>query len=274
MQKHRIIVIATITLMIITVLAGWLLVAQPQLAAASAARTQLTALEGQIANSQAVIAQLKKDEENLPELRADLLKLRSSIPKGLDSSAYITSLHNLAHASGVTITTIGVQNAVAYAPPIAAAPAPQDPAAPEATATPAPVAPPSTVVTNPLITPENFVAIPITVSATGGWANLLDFVEGLQSGPRLILVSGLSTHLNSDDNATYAVDVRGYIYAITTGATGYDLTGLSKVSNGGNRTHPGPTPTPTPTPEPTETPGPDGESTPAPSETPTPTPTP
>lgn len=271
MQKHRIIVFATIALMVLTIVAGWFLVAQPQVAMADAARIQLTALNGQIATSQAAIAQLKKDEKNLPKLRKELLTLRSSIPKGLDSSNYITALNALATQSGVTITSIGVQDGLTYAPPAAAAPpaegaaAATDAAAP--TPAPAPAAPPSTLVTNPLITAENFVAIPITITATGGWTNVLDFVSGLQSGPRLILVSGLDTHFNADEAGTYTVDASGYIYAITTGATGYDLTGLSKNNNGGNRTHPAPTPTPTPTPEPTETAAPGDE------ETPTPTPT-
>ena len=87
-QSHRILSGLTILIMVALVAAGWLLVAQPQLAAASTANDQLTSVNTQVAATQVVINQLKAEQAKLPELKSTgsremdsySLKITESLP--------------------------------------------------------------------------------------------------------------------------------------------------------------------------------------------------
>lgn len=222
MQQHRIISLASILAMLLIPVIGWFLVAQPQLAAAAAADQQRVDTEAQIMASTAVVAQLKADSEKLPELNQELNALRASIPFGADPSGYIDGLDALAKLAHVEITGLTVNDGVAY---IAATPTDSNAVAPDAAAgaegedageTPVPVTDPA-VVTSPLIDSTNFVTIPVSVRVAGDWAQILKFVQGIQSSPRLFLVSSLSTQR---DGGSYTATVGGYIYAIPAGIEG------------------------------------------------------
>jgi len=232
MQQHRIISLASILVMLIIPVIGWFVVAQPQLAAAQLADQQRADTEAQIQASTAVVAQLKADSAKLPDLNDDLNKLRTSIPAGVDSSGYIDGLDALALLSHVLITKLTVSDPVAY---VAAVP-PVDPAAAaavaeaaqnadgnaDAAATPPPVAPVVTdpaIVTSPLIDSTSLVAIPVTVDVTGPFESVLAFVDGLQSSPRLFLVTKLNTSVVAG-TSDFTGSVTGFIYAIPTGVEG------------------------------------------------------
>ena len=265
MQQHRIISLASILVMLLIPVMGWFLVAQPQFDAAAAADSQRAALDAQNGASAALVAQLKSDSERLPELTDDLNKLRGSIPAGIDPSGYIDGLDALAQIAGVQISGLTVNEATAYVPAVP----PVDPnaVAPDATAGPdpvetdAPVAPASdpAIVTSPLITSENFVAIPVTIEIKGEWDPILRFVDGLQSNNRLFLVSKLQT-TQDEGGTSLTATIGGFIYAIPTGIEGnpHPISTIVKQM----------TPTAPPV---EETDGAtDGGATPAPSDTPAP----
>jgi Tfp pilus assembly protein PilO len=227
MQTHRILSLGSILAMLLIPVIGWFLVAQPQFAAATAADHQRNEIDGQIAASAAIVAQLKADSLKLPELNDELNDLRGSIPADIDPSGYLDGLGALATISGVSITALTVGDPMAYSPatpPVEDAVVPQDgDAEPDAEAEPtaAPVAVDDPAfVTNPLISGENFVAIPVSIEVNGEWESILAFVHGLQTGDRLFLVSTLST---SRDQASAAMTatVGGFIYAIPTGVEGH-----------------------------------------------------
>lgn len=270
MQKHRIVSLASILAMLLIPVLGWVLVAQPQLAAASIADQQRADTEVQIAESAAIVAQLKADSAKLPELNDDLNSLRTSIPYGVDNPGYIDGLDALAKLAKVDIVTLTMGEAEAYAPAVA----PVDPnaVAPDAAAqgedaatdgTAPPVAADPAIVTSPLINAQTFVAIPVTVEAEGGWSQILKFVQGLQTSPRLFLVTGLSTK-TLDDGRLKGV-IAGYIYAIPTGVEGKPRpisTTVKQLEAEAPETEvpegetPDPGSTTQPTPGPTETPAP------------------
>jgi len=271
MQSHRIISGLTILMMVVLVVAGYLLVAQPQLAAASTANDTLTTVNGQIASSQATIARLKIEQKKLPSLKAQLAKLRQSIPLQAEISAYIDSLNALAGSTGVAITGIKVENAVAYVPPVVLAPVTPAAGAGAATPSPTPTASaeptaPATPTawaptTDPLITAANFVAIPVTISTTGEWPATQAFINGLQRGSRLYLVTGIETSVASADTGSGGITavINGYVYVLL------DPKGAALDKKGGSAT-----PTPTPTPTVSTSPNPSGSSTPTPTTSPTP----
>ncbi len=220
MQQHRIISLASILVMLLIPVIGWFLVAQPQLAAAATADQQRVAMEAQIAASSAVVAQLKKDSENLPELNDDLDELRTSIPAGVDPSGYIDGLDALARLSHVSITTLTVSDPTAYSPAIdASAPAPTEGDDGEPVAAPVDPDTNPSIVTSPLIDSSNFVAIPVTIEIAGEWAAVLAFVDGLQTSDRLFLVTTLDT-AHGADGVTFTATIGGFIWAIPTGVEG------------------------------------------------------
>jgi 3-oxoacyl-ACP reductase-like protein len=142
-------------------------------------------------------------------------------------SSFVSEINSLAAAHSVTVNTITVTDATPYTPPVAPAPTPTASASPSPSPTPtaaAPVAPTGPAaapqVTNSKITAANFIAIPVKVSISGSYSAVLDFVSGLQSGPRLFLVNALST--DTKDGGVDAT-VGGLVYVLlapgTTGST-------------------------------------------------------
>lgn len=269
MQTHRIISLASILAMILIPVIGWFFVAQPQFAAAALADTQRADIDAQATTLQATVDKLQADSEKLPELLQELDSLRGSIPADADSSAYLDGLNALASASGVTISALTVGSATAYAP----APAPEDPNAvatdaaaaegDDATATQAPVAEEPVAaanpafVTNPLITGDSFVTIPVTIDVTGSYDAVLNFIAGLQSGERLFLVSEIGTARDGETGAILG-KIGGFIYAIPTGLPGdpapvstqvkiMDTPVVAPVETDAPEDEDGSTPTPTPT---------------------------
>ena len=273
MQTHRLLSGGTIFLMIVLVVAGWFLVAQPQLAAASTANGQLTSAQAQIASTQQVINQLKSQQKGLPKLQLKLAALRKSIPEGAESSAFIDGINELAGSTGVTINSLAMSDGVPYTPPVVAptvtSPSPSPSPSATATAPPAPVAPvaPSawSPTSDPSITAANFVAIPVSITSVGDWNATLAFFHGLQLGTRLFLISGFTTA--SDATGVITATTSGYIYALLDPKADALRAATAKAS-------PTPTPIPTVTPTPTPTlstpPNPSGSSTPTPTTSPTP----
>ena len=222
-RNNRLWVIGSVTVMIVALLAGWFLGAQPFVNAATVADESRIAIDAQNASQRAILAQLAEENENLPELQAEYQGLAKSIPSSAGTSAFITGLDSLAASTGVQVTGITIGQPVAYSVPSSGVVVTPDPAAtvdPEAT--PAPVVPAEPVgsiaVTDPLITPENFVGIAAGVNVTGSYEAMLSFVNGLQTGSRLYLVTGITSTRNADAGASGAVtaEIRGMIYVIRT----------------------------------------------------------
>ena len=139
MNRNRLWVIGSVTVMAVLVLAGWFLGAQPLIAAAATADVQRASIDAQNATQQAVIAQLAADNDNLPELEKTYRELEKSIPSSLSTSGFIKGLDALAAASGVTVDGFTVGTPQAYTVPASGVVV-----APDPTATPDPDAPVAT----------------------------------------------------------------------------------------------------------------------------------
>lgn len=223
MNRNRIFTIAAVIVMVGVLLAGWFLGVSPQLAAAAADDTQRVTVDAQNAGIQEVVAQLKKDEKDLPALKVTLEGLQRSIPRDANTSAFIDDINALATAAGVVVSGITVAPAQAYLPPesstpvapveATAAPAEGEPAAPSAEV---PVADPfvPAAVTNPLVTTDNFVLVPVTIESKGAYDQVLNFVNGLQTGPRLFLVTTFKSAPNEDELGGFTGTTSGYIYVL------------------------------------------------------------
>jgi Tfp pilus assembly protein PilO len=207
--------VATVTIMIILVVAGWFLGIQPALAAVSQAEGERATVQAQIIAQEATIASLEKEQKNLPKLKKAYDELATSIPGDADTSDFIDGLDALAVAAAVQIVGFTVAEPAPYAVPSSAIPdAAPDPSADAAPAPrPTDTGPaPAPIFTSPLITADNFVVIQIGVDVVGTYDAFLSFVNGLQSGDRLFLVTGLTSDAVGD--GTVNAHVNGYIYVL------------------------------------------------------------
>lgn len=234
MDKNRIWTIGSVLLIVAVLGLGFLLGVQPQLAAIATANTERAAVEATNAAAEAKLAALKKQFEGIDELKAELATLVESVPTGANAPELVDQLDALAKGIGVTLTSITVADAQPYTPVEAvAAPAPEPaPESGEASAdavvvVPEPVAPPGAPpLTNPLVTPGNVAVLQVQVSVKGSYAQVLDYVNGLQSGKRLFLVTALSTTASSENNGVVEATIGGLVYAALTP----DLTGAELIA--------------------------------------------
>lgn len=221
-SSNRIWIIGSVTVMIIVLVASWFLGAQPLLAAAATADTERAGLEAQNVAKQAEIARLTDENKELSSIEAEYTTLQKSIPASPNTAAFIQSLDGLAASTGVQVTSITVSDSRAYTVPASAAAAatPTDGStpSPESTEAPTPTIPTGYIPsTSPLITPANFVGIEVGVELKGSYQAVLSFVKGLQSGTRLVLVTGFTSMTNAEDGSQVSAHVDGLIYVIKQG---------------------------------------------------------
>jgi Tfp pilus assembly protein PilO len=172
-----------------------------------------------------LLERLKKDYKNLPALQSKLATLQTSVPSDQSIPSFVDELYAIAARNGLTITNWTAADAQAYksVQPLAAS-LPSATPSPSASSTPAPsVAPTPAVagptaglppVVSPLITPANFAAVPVTVSVNGSYANILEFLNGTQTGQRLFLVTAFSS-APSTSGPGFDSTVSGLIYVLT-----------------------------------------------------------
>ncbi|WP_025156593.1 hypothetical protein [Leifsonia aquatica] len=225
MDKNKLWIIGAALVMVAIVAGGWFLGIQPQLANAAAADAQRAQVVAENARQTATLAKLKTAYARLPELKSDLASLRESIPEGTDLPSFVDQVTDLCASTGASFTGYTTAASLPYVTastgssatsPTSTAtstPAPTSGATPSPAATPEAGTPP---VTNRLVTEQNFVATPLTVTVEGGYANVLQFIKGLQTGKRLFLVTNVQTSATTDPSAagTFDATVSGLIYSI------------------------------------------------------------
>ncbi|KQO97393.1 hypothetical protein [Leifsonia sp. Leaf264] len=212
MNATRLWIIGATLVAVLLVAGGWFLGISPQLAAAAAADSQRASVLVQNTGLEADLASMIADSKHIKEEKAKLAALQRSIPADVDISDFMREVLASATQRTVAITGVTVGEGQPYAgavekPAAAAAtpaaegststPTPSPSASPAATPAPAAAASTDSAAmgepTSSLVTPTNFVAIPISLTVSGENANVLDFVESLQSGSRLMLVNVLTT---------------------------------------------------------------------------------
>lgn len=189
---------ALVTVVVVAALlaGGWFLGAAPLLDSQARLETERKATLASNQQIEANIAKLAKEEENLPKLQARAKELEQAIPRDVESAAFITSLNNLAASSAVTITSISMGEGIPYSTPRQTA---------EADGAPVPV-------TDQRINDGNFVLIPVSIEVSGGWVEVLNFLNGVQTSTRLVLANELDT--TSTGTGAYTSTITGVMYAL------------------------------------------------------------
>lgn len=254
MEKSRLLMIGVVLAIVIVGALGYVLGVQPQLATAQASDLQRSTIASQNTATESAIAKLRSDYGKLTDLKSQLAGLQTSIPSSPALDKFLDSVYVLASSTGATVTAFTPGDAVAYLPPAAPAPAPAatgtsgSTPAPTPTPTPAPVAPVApqapALQSNPLITSQNFVAIPVKIGIQAPDAAAFAFLDKLQKGPRLFLVTAFSE--GSAPGATTpgtlvaapTYTISGYVYVLASPKAGTVSPGAAGAT---------PTATPTPT---------------------------
>ena len=203
---------------------GWFVGVQPQLAHADETNAAATATEAQVTATQAKVAVLSKAAASQAELEVKVAGLDKAVPDALQANTFVRRVNTVAALDAVDLQSIAVGTAVAYTAPAGTA-APAAAASPTASATPAPadttaaaapavVAAPVLAATDPLITPQNFSVVPMTIVVKGTGAAGLQFVKDLQRDERLYLISGFTTSNDPDDPTNVTTTLTGSVYAL------------------------------------------------------------
>lgn len=213
MRNNRLWVYGAILVMIGIIAGGWLIGVAPQLAVTASTNSEHTNVMAANARDEILLAKLKLDYQNIDALKNQLSTLQASVPTSADIPSVVTELNTLANARGLTLKSITVSDAKPYTPttPGVAQTGGKSAKAPQ---------------TNPKITSANFVVIPMQITVNGDYSKVLDFVNDVQLGRRLFLVSTLSrigetnsvgakgTRTTSRGSQKVDSSLGGYIYVL------------------------------------------------------------
>lgn len=195
--NNRLWIIGSMLLSVAIVAMGWFLGVSPKMSEAATAGDQLATAQAQNIVHEREVEAIKKQFDQLPELKSQLATLRASIPAEDALSSFLGELHALEQQNKVSLTDFKAGDGQPYTPVKSTV---------------------STVsTTNPLVTPENFVAIQVIVQVTGDNAKLMNFIQGLQTGDRLFLVTDLALDQEKEKSATDTSSVSGGFKATITG---------------------------------------------------------
>jgi Tfp pilus assembly protein PilO len=179
MNKNRVWVFGAVSALIGIAVLGWFVGISPQLAAVASTNQNRAIIMNQNRVSEVLLARLKQDYLGIDALKTRIASLQVAVPTSAQLSTFVTELNLLAARHKVTVKAIAISDAQPYTTP------PAPPVSKNSAKT--------AVLTNPKITPANFVVIPIQISITGVFGEVLDFVHEVQVGPRLFLVATLSS---------------------------------------------------------------------------------
>jgi len=237
MDRNRIKLIIAMVSGVAVLALGFLLGVQPQLTAASTAATQKATVDQQNEGIRAAVEQLIAENEGLPGLEAERDSKLASVPAAPDMPALIRQLDTMAGEAGTMVTSFTTADPVSYvAPASATAPASAAPAegtessegtdgsADAAAAAPAEAALPTApaTVTDPAVTTANFSTIAVTVDIQGSYDQALDFVDRIQKGPRLFLVTAITSSEPEEGSETaegQTWTVGGLVFVLQDGDT-------------------------------------------------------
>ncbi len=148
----------------------WVALVSPQNSKLSSLQTQQTQLQSQQAGLQAKLASLRTEQRKLSTSCADLQKITTQIPSvqsptdvDAEESSFESQFNDLAASTGVALSQFS-----GFAPATTAATAP--------------------AATTPSGTTPGVVAVPTTLAVTGTYGQMVAFVNGLDTFPRLFVI--------------------------------------------------------------------------------------
>lgn len=143
------------------------------------------------------VARLRASQKDEPMKRAQVEALRSTVPDEANLAAFILDTNDAASKAGIDFIS------VAPSEPAAAA-------APVATATPVAVTPSTDAAGEPAPTAALPAEIKLQLKITGGYFQVLDFLNRVGEMPRLVITDGLT--ISSDEKAKLSVGMTARMF--------------------------------------------------------------
>lgn len=234
MNSNKIWVAGATMLAVVILAGGWFLGAAPQLSAAATAASEREGVEAQNQLQEANLASLRERFASLNELNTELTSVRESLPTGADMPTFLRDINAAAETSGVTLNSFGTSDDQPFAPAALDAPAEPttgssggesttatDEAAPTADAAVSAEAPVATdlvpatasIPGGELVSGSNFVTIPISLSLSGSYESVMAFINAMQKGDRLFLITGLNLTSGGEADG-FNVEIEGLTYSL------------------------------------------------------------
>jgi Tfp pilus assembly protein PilO len=182
-DKMRQWTVFTVLAVIVVLVAGWMLMIKPQRSHAADLRTQATGVQSSNDQLRNQISALKAQAKDLPKQQARLAVIEQKIPDNPALPSLIRSLSDAADGAGVDLTSLAPAQPAVLAPAAAATVTAGRPAAPAAPA---------------------LEQVPVTVSVTGTYFNIEQFVSNLEGQQRAIIVDGWTLAAGAKGGATAA----------------------------------------------------------------------
>ncbi|TFB75948.1 hypothetical protein E3O06_04760 [Cryobacterium glaciale] len=209
--------VGAILVIVLVVSAGFTLGISPKLEELSASRATRTAALAQNEVYELQLAALQREFDGLETVQDELAVLREAIPEGAALPAFVGQLDAIAGRTSVTLTEFSSADALLYAPVVPDTTVPDttvpDTTVPDTTAPGAADA--AAAAPSALVTTDNFVAVPVTISVTGSFDAVLQFLDGLQSGQRLMTVTSFSSGTPSADAPDRVTgQIAGIVYVL------------------------------------------------------------
>jgi Tfp pilus assembly protein PilO len=180
----------------------------PQGSKISKAKQRKTQAESEQQDLQVRIARFKSLQQQEPQKRAQLENLRVAIPDEPNLAQFILDANTAANVSGIQFLSISPSPPAAATGPAGSASAPASPTTPAAGAPPA--------------------AINLQLSISGGYFQVVDFVNRLDGLPRLVVIDslGLTGGAQTGASLTVSISARMFVREATpvAGTTGAPIT--------------------------------------------------
>lgn len=238
---------------IVAVLAGgWFVGVDPVLTQVSDANSQRIATIDANSAAQQKIDSLRTEFANIEALKSQLHALAESVPSTADNAVFLREIDSLTSFSGVKLQSVTLAVPIAYTPPVTAAPVPTSGAGTASSSSPSPSprasGTASAATTNPTSAGPlgRLVLIPTQISVVGSYANVMEFVGGVQTGARQYLASAMNLSKNSSTGA-FTAALTGWIYALPSTA---QAAAVAESPMSSRTATPSPTSTPTASPAP------------------------
>jgi Tfp pilus assembly protein PilO len=182
-------------------LVGYFLVVSPKSSKAAALRADAETQQQVNDKLTSQIAQLNRQKKDLPRQQAELQKFATKIPDNPGLPAVIRSLSDAADTAGVELVGLSQGVPALVSTPGASKPAPvaADDLNDKTKSKPRTAAAPAAPKTLPI------AQMPITITVTGNYSQVSQFLSEIENLPRALLVSGFS--ITPGDNGPTAKQV-------------------------------------------------------------------
>jgi len=171
MNTNRLWTLGALLVIGVVLVATYFVGVSPQLAAVSTANQETESVVAQNAVNEATLIKLKDQFAGIDALRADLAEAQVVVPPAFDQALLIGQIGDIAKSNDVTVLSLSFTEPTPFVEASS-----DDPELSAALSK---------------VSPQNFLVVPVDIAVAGKYSDVMNFVDELQNGDRLLLVHDL-----------------------------------------------------------------------------------